>query len=101
MTDLMTDPMTDQITNTMTDIMTDLLPMTDSMTDILPMTDSMIDPMTVSMADQNCDVRAVFLYNYFGMEKREEMGIHLTQASCKRTDNTNKNKPKYENIDQA
>ena len=74
MTDLMTDPMTDQITNTMTDIMTDLLPMTDSMTDILPMTDSMIDPMTVSMADQNCDVRAVFLYNYFGVEKRERNG---------------------------
>merc|ERR1712218_176820 len=26
----------------------------------------MTDSMTVSMADQNCDVRAVFLYNYYG-----------------------------------
>ena len=34
-------------------------------------------------------------------KKEKEMVIHLTQASCKRTDNTNENKPKYENIDQA
>ena len=36
-----------------------------------------------------------------GGEGEGEMVIHLTQASCKRTDNTNENKPKYENIDQA
>ena len=36
-----------------------------------------------------------------GGEGEEEMVIHLTQASCKRTDNTNENKPKYENINQT
>ena len=36
-----------------------------------------------------------------GGEGEEEMVIHSTQASCKRTDNTNENKPKYENINQT